>query len=102
MRVNDPLNDVIGKIVSGVVVAKSQGDHPRSQVYFVFSDRTALEFWGDQEGISMGSGLDELGVDQIVRILEKRPGIQIHVFRAAHEDPDARQRDMLTNDDKQM
>ena len=102
MRVKDSLNDVIGKIVSGVVVAKSQSDHPRSQVYFVFSDGTALEFWGDQEGISMGSGLDELGVDQIVKILEKRSGIQIHVIRAPHEDPDARQRDMLTDDDKQM
>ena len=98
MQIKKCLPDIIGKIVSGIVVAKSNGDHPRSQVYFVFSDGSALEFWGDQGGISMGSGLDPLGVDQIVEILENRPGIQIQVFRAPHQDPDAVQRDMLTDD----
>jgi len=96
MRIKESISGIIGKIVSGIVVAKSDGDYPRSQIFFAFSDGTSFEFWGDQEGISMASGLDHQGMDQIVEILERREGTKIHTFRAPHEDPDAIQRDLLT------
>ena len=104
MRVKDSLNDLIGKIISGVVVAQYPKGNPRSQIYLTFSDGTAFEFWEDEDSIlasyiAMAGGLDHGGVDQIVDIMERRKGAKITVFRAPHEDPDAIQRDMLTDTD---
>ena len=98
MRVKDAVSDLIGKIISGVVVAQYPKGYPRSRIYLTFSDGTAYEFWEDEQSIEMSGGLDHGGVDQIVEILERREGAKIHAFRAPHEDPDAVQRDMLTGD----
>ena len=102
MRVKDSLNDLIGKIISGVVVAQYPKGNPRSQIYLTFSDGTAFEFWEDEDSIvasyvAMAGGLDHGSVDQIVKRLEKRKGAKITTFRAPHENPDAVQRDMLAD-----
>ena len=102
MRVKDSLSDLIGKIISGVVVAQYPKGNPRSRIYLTFSDGTAYEFWDDDNGIHMAADFDERGVDQIVKILEQREGAKIHTFRPQHEDPDAPQRDMLTGGDAQL
>jgi len=98
MRVKDSLSDLIGKIISGVVVAQYSKGYPRSRIYITFSDGTAFEFWEDEETMSMAGGLDSGGVDHIVEMLERRDGAKIHAFRPSHEDPDAKQRDMLVDD----
>ena len=103
MHVKDSLSDLIGKIISGVVVGQFPKGNPRTQIYLTFSDGTAFEFW-EHEGsiansyIDMAGYLVDGGVDQIAKKLERRPGAKITVFRAPHEDPDAIQRDMLTDD----
>ena len=97
MRVKDSLSDLIGKIISGVVVAQYPKGNPRSRIYLTFSDGTAFEFWEDEESIAMAGGLDHGGVDQIVKMLGRREGAKIKAFRPPHEDPDAKQRDMLVD-----
>jgi hypothetical protein len=95
MRVKNSLNDLIGKIISGVVVAQYPKGNPRSRIFFTFSDGTAFEFWEDEQAISMAGGLDYGGVDQIAELLERREGSKIVAFRASHEDPDEPQQDWL-------
>ena len=99
MRTKDSLNDLIGKIISGVVVAQYPEGNPRSRTYLTFSDGTAFEFWEDEEGMAMAGGLDVGGVDQITEMLERREGAKIVTFRPPHEDPNVPQRDMLTDND---
>ena len=98
MRVKESLADLIGKIISGVVVAQYPQGNPRSRIYLTLSDGTAFEFWDDDNSIHMAGGLDTGGVDQIVKMLDRREGAKIHAFRPPHEDPDQPQRDMLTDD----
>ena len=98
MRVKDSLSDLIGKFISGVVVAQYSKGYPRSRIYLTFSDGTAFEFREDEETISMAGGLDSGGVDHIVRKLERREGATINVFRPSYEDPNEPQRDLLTDD----
>ena len=99
MRVKDSLSKLIGKIISGVVVAQYPKGNPRSRIYLTFSDGTAFEFWEDEESIAMAGGLDHGGMNQIVKMLEQRSGAKIHAFRPPHEDPDVPQRDLLTDSD---
>ena len=98
MRVKDSLSDLIGKIISGVVVAQYPKGNPRSRIFLTFSDGTAFEFWEDEGSMAMAGDLDSGGVDQIVTMLERREGAKIHAFRAPHQDPNAIQRDMLADD----
>ena len=97
MRVKDSLSDLIGKIISGVVVAQYPKGNPRSRIYLTFSDGTAFEFWEDEESIAMAGGLDSGGVDHITKILERREGAKIVTFRPPHEDPSASQQDLLSD-----
>ena len=97
MRVKDSLFDLIGKTISGVVVAKYPEGNPRSRIYLTFSDGTAFEFWEDEGAMSMAGGLERGGVDQLVKMMERREGAEIHAFRPPHVDPDAPQRDLLAN-----
>ena len=99
MRIKDSLNDLIGKIISGVMVAQYPEGNPRSRIYLTFSDGTAFEFWEDEEGMEMAGGLDVGGVDQIVEMLERREGAKINAVRPPHEDPNVPQRDMLADND---
>ena len=96
MRIKSSLKSLIGKIISGVVIAQYPKGNPSTRIYLTFSDGTAFEFWQDDEIISMASALNEGGVDQLVKMLERREGAKIHTFRAPHQDPDAIQQDMLT------
>jgi len=98
MRVKESLSDLIGKIISGVVVAQYPKGNPRSHIYLTLSDGTAFEFREDEETVSMAGDLGSGGVDQIVKMLERREGAKIHAFRAPHQDSDAVQRDMLVDD----
>jgi hypothetical protein len=97
VRVRESLSDLIGKIISGVVVAQYPKGTPRSQLFITFSDGTAFEFWEDGQMLSMAKGLDSTNVDQLIARLEQRDGAQINVIRPSHEDPKAIQRDMLTD-----
>lgn len=97
MRVKDSLSDLIGKIISGAVVAQYPKGNPRSRIFLTFSDGTAFEFWEDEETMSMAGDLDEDGVDQIVKMLEGRKGAIVRAFRAPYEDRDAVQKDMLVD-----
>ena len=98
MRIKDSLSQLIGKIISGVVVAQYPKGNPLSRIFLTFSDGTAFEFWEDEWNLTMADGLDSGGVDHIVKMLERREGATINVFRPSHEDPDEPQRDLLTND----
>lgn len=98
MRVKDSLSDLVGKIISGVVVAQYPKGNPHSRIFLTFSDGTAFEFWEDEWCFAMADGLDSGGVDQIVKMLERRDGAKIDVFRPSHEDPNQPQRDLLTDD----
>ena len=102
MRVNESFSDLIGKVISGVVVAHNEGGNPRSRIFLTFSDGRAFEFWAEQEDIAAAGSPNHGGVDQLIKMLKRRDGTQVRAFRAPHEDPDARQRVMLTDDDKQM
>ena len=100
MKNKDSLSDLIGKIINGVVVAQYPKSNPRSQIYLTFSDGTSFEFWEREGYISIASGFDDGGVDHLVKKLERTEGVKVTAFRAPHEDPDAVQRDMLTDDDR--
>jgi len=99
MRVKDSLSDLIGKIVSGVVVAQYPEGSPRCRVYLTFADGTAFEFWEDDYGIEMAGGLEHGGVDQLVSRLRCRTNADVVAFRPPHEDPNVPQRDLLTEVD---
>ena len=91
------LSQMIGKIVSGVVLTTTSEGHPRSQVFITFSDGTAFEFWSDDEPICTASGFDHCCLNDIVAIQNMREGTKVKVFRSPHEDPNQLQRDLLTN-----
>ena len=99
MRVKGSLNDLIGKIISGVVVAQYPKGNPRSRIFLTFSDGTAFEFWEDEESIAMAGALDRGGVNQITEMLERREGAKIATFRPSHEDPHESQQDLLSDID---
>jgi len=100
MRVKDSLSDLIGKTIRGVVVAHNGDGHPRSRVFLAFSDGTAFEFWAEEEDVSVASGLVQYSVDQLIEMLKRRENTQVRTFRAPHEDPDAVQRDLLSDQSK--
>ena len=97
MRVKDSLSGLIGKVISGVVVAEyGQGD-PSTRMFLTFSDGTAFELWEDQFGVEMAGDLDDVNLDQLVEMLKMRPSAKLQVFRPPHEDPNKPQRDLLTD-----
>ena len=99
LRSEEAFAAIVGKIVSGVVVADHEDGSPRSQIFLTFRDGTAFELWGDEAPIGTGSGLDNQSTEEIVRNLEKRDGTKIRIFRPLHEDPNAAQRDLLSDID---
>jgi hypothetical protein len=42
------IRQIIGKSVSGVVLAENDERSPRTQLFLTFSDGTYLEIWGDE------------------------------------------------------
>ena len=96
-RSEQALSEMIGKVISGVVLTVNSEGHPRSQVFVTFSDGTAFEFWGDEETICTASGFDHCCLDDIVAIQNMREGTKVKVFRSSHEDPNQLQRDLLTD-----
>ena len=95
LRSEEAFAAIVGKIVSGVVVADNEHGTPQSQIFFTFRDGTAFELWGDEAAIGTGSGLDRQSVDEIARNLKKREGTTIRTFRPSYEDPEAVQQDLF-------
>lgn len=59
----DGIQKVLGKKISGVIVAQ-KNESPRKQLFIIFSDDTHLELWGDQ--FTCASGLDNGGIAEAV------------------------------------
>ncbi len=97
MRVKDSLSDLIGKTINSVVVAHNKEGHPYSRLFLVFSDGLAFEFWAEEEDVEVAGSLVPYSVDQLIEMLKRRENTQVRAFRAPHEDPDAVQRDMLSD-----
>ncbi len=76
-RVKDSLADMIGKIISGVVVAKNDEGNPDNRLFLVFSDGTSFEFWTESDELSVASSVNPFGMDDIVKILKRRPNTDI-------------------------
>lgn len=95
LRSEEAFAAIVGKTVSGIVVADNDDGSPQSQVFLTFRDGTAFELWGDEAAIGTGSGLDSQSVDEIVRNLKKREGTTIRTFRPSYENPEAVQRDLF-------
>ena len=70
----DGLKDIVGKTVSGVVVAANSHNHPHQQVFLVFPDGTYFEFYGEQ--FSCASGLNRGGLEK-ARSYAERGGADI-------------------------
>lgn len=62
----DEIRQILGKTISGVIVKKRE-EHPRSQVFLVFSDGTYYELHGDH--ISGTGGVDRGGRDAVLRYM---------------------------------
>jgi hypothetical protein len=58
----DGIQQVIGKTISGVIVAKAQG-RKSQQVFLVFNDETYFEFFGDS--FTGGGGVDQGGLERV-------------------------------------
>lgn len=97
VRSEEALSNVIGKLVSGVVLTRNTSGNPRSQVFITFSDGTAFEFWANGEVISMASGLDNCSLEEIVTSQERRNDTRVKVFRSRHEDPANPQRSFASS-----
>jgi len=98
IRSVDVLSQLLGKTVSGLVTTTNNESCPRSQLILTFTDGTSFEFWVDTGHILTASGVDKCGLDHVVDVLRRRIGTEFQVIRPPHEDPDAIQRDMLTDD----
>lgn len=61
------LNDIIGKTITDVIVARNDRGDPANQVFLVFDDGTYFEFWGAQ--FNCNSGVDRGGVAEVVKYL---------------------------------
>lgn len=46
-EMKDGVREIVGKSVSGVIVAKNDQGEPHVQVFLTFSDGTYFEFWGE-------------------------------------------------------
>ena len=55
----DHIRDIVGKTITGVIVAKKENDLPRHQVFLVFSDDTYFEFYGSD--FCCAGGVDKGG-----------------------------------------
>ena len=97
MRVKDSLTDLIGKTINSVVVAHNEEGHPRSRIFLVFPDDTVFEFWAEEEDVEVAGSLVPYSVDQLIEMLKRRENTQVRTFRAPHEDPDAVQTDLLSD-----
>lgn len=95
MRIKDSLPLLIGKTISGIVIGEYPKGDPATRYFLTFADGTAFEFWKGRYGMEMASGLDNDDVEQIIEMLNRRPGAKIHVCRPAHEDQKESQRDLL-------
>jgi hypothetical protein len=60
------IQDILGKTITGVLVKIKKGEvgAPGKQVFLIFSDGTAYEFYGDYPGFSMSSSLDQGGMER--------------------------------------
>ena len=85
MRVPDSLQRIIGKVISGVVVADSPGSSPRCRIFLTFSDGTAFEFWEDEYGVEMAGDLEIGNVDLITTRLRSTTQSNIVAVRPPHQ-----------------
>lgn len=70
MSVKSQIQGIIGKKISGVVVAENPRP-PHSQVFLVFDDGTHYEFYGQ---VNSASGLDRGGMEEAERYAKKCGG----------------------------
>jgi hypothetical protein len=97
MRIKNSLNDLIGKIVNGIVIAEYAEGNPTNRIFLTFSDGSAFEIWQDDNIISMASDPNTGDVEQLVQLLKRREGAEVRAFRPRHEDPSDPQHDLLTD-----
>jgi len=89
------LKQLVGKVLTGIVIAESRNEHPRSQIFLTFSDGSAFEFWSDGGSICAACGLDHQSLDDIVAVQESRDDAKVTVFRPRHNDPDSLQEELF-------
>ena len=59
------IKEIIGKRIAGVVAKKRDGENPPYQVFFIFSDRTNIEFYVDGNEIRTTSRLSEGSLKEV-------------------------------------
>ena len=62
---------IVGKLITGVVVASSPND-PKNQLFLTFSDGTYFEIWG--AAFSCASALDQGGAAAAIAYASKNGG----------------------------
>lgn len=60
----DGIREIVGKTISGVVIAQNQERSPRNQVFLTFSDGTYFEIWGDS--FTCAGGVDRGTADDAI------------------------------------
>lgn len=70
------IRQILGKTINGVVVKEGE-QHPRSQVFLLFSDGTYYEFYG--KFIQGTSGVDRGGIEEVRQYMANRT-IVLEVF----------------------
>jgi hypothetical protein len=70
----DGIQQVLGKCIKSVVVAKSPRS-PTRQVFLLFTDGTYFEFYGDQ--FSGAGGIDQGGIENVRRYISQHHEAEI-------------------------
>jgi hypothetical protein len=70
MSVKPSIEEIVGKRIKSVVVSEVHAYPPRTQVFLVFDDGTAYEFYGDD--LNNASSLDSGGMEAVLGYLSKR------------------------------
>ena len=64
----DGIGQILGRTVSGVIIAKNERRSPRYQLFLTFSDGTYFEIWGDS--VACAGGIDRGGADAAIAYAE--------------------------------
>ncbi|MGB8647804.1 MAG: hypothetical protein WCF84_21400 [Anaerolineae bacterium] len=59
------IRQILGKTIKAVVVSEENAAGPRTQVFLIFTDNTAYEFYGGD--FSSAGGLDQGGIEAAVK-----------------------------------
>ena len=70
MAVKPAIGEIVGKRITSVIVSEAHAYPPRVQVFFVFEDGSAYEFYGDD--LNTASNLDGGGIDAVLGYVQKR------------------------------